>query len=82
MDTTKERVEQELEELSEKISKLAAFLYGKKSLDANLSDKMLYEMEQQFYSMCGYARSLQTRLKIWGKSNEELDKGLINNILG
>ena len=72
--TAKERVEKELEELCDKIVKLTAFLYSAKILTANLSDNMVYQMEEQLHSMRGYAKCLQARLKIWGKTNEDFDK--------
>ena len=40
-DAAKERVEQELDELNEKIVKLSTFLYSKKIVEAKLSFRLL-----------------------------------------
>ncbi len=82
MDTAKERVEQELKELSEKITKLASFLYGNKFLEADLSCEMRYQMEEQFRLMCGYASCLQRRLKLWGKTSADLERECANAKIG
>ena len=83
MDTTaKERVEQELEELNEKMTKLSSFLYGKAILTTGLSNEMVYQMESQLYSMQQYAKCLQKRLLIWGKTDEELQKINERKIIG
>lgn len=73
-DEAKERVEKELDELTEKITKLSGFLYGRKSMDANISRDMRYTMRDQLHSMQEYAACLQKRLMIWGKTDEELSK--------
>ena len=70
--TAKERVEKELEELNEKMTKLSSFLYGKAILTMDLSNEMTYQMETQLYSMQQYAKCLQKRLRIWGKTDKEL----------
>ena len=70
--TAKERVEQELEELSGKIVKLSAFLFGNKILAANVSGEMQYQIKRQLVAMQEYAETLQTRLRIWDKTDEEL----------
>ena len=83
MDTTaKERVEQELEELNEKMTKLSSFIYGKAILTTGLSNEMVYQMESQLYSMQQYAKCLQKRLLIWGKTDEELQKINERKIIG
>ena len=83
MDTTaKERVERELEELNEKMTKLSSFLYGKAILTTGLSNEMVYQMESQLYSMQQYAKCLQKRLLIWGKTDEELQKINERKIIG
>ena len=69
-DEVKKRVEQELQDLSEKIQKLSAFLYSRKALD--VSGQMRQTMEDQLHSMESYARALQHRIKIWGKTDEEI----------
>lgn len=66
MDTAKERVEKELEELNEKITKLSAYLYGREILSSDISRDMQYQMEEQLNAMRSYARCLQARLRIWG----------------
>ncbi len=71
-DEAKERVEEELSDLCEKMSKLTVFLYGAGRVKANLSDNMINLMTRQLDIMKNYAKTLQTRLSIWGKSNEEL----------
>ena len=45
MDTAKEIVEKELEELNEKITKLSAYLYGREILSSDISRDMQYQME-------------------------------------
>lgn len=72
MDTAKERVEKELEELNEKITKLSAYLYGREILSSDISRDMQYQMEEQLNAMRSYARCLQARLRIWGKTDAEL----------
>lgn len=82
MDTAKERVEQELKELSDKIAKLVAFLYSEKILNAGLSREMLFKMEEQLTYMLEYAKCLQSRLRIWGKTDEDLEKERCNAKIG
>lgn len=72
-DEARERVEEELSDLCEKMSKLTVFLYGEGRVKANLSDKMIKLMARQLDIMKSYATTLQTRLSIWGKSNKELE---------
>lgn len=72
--TAKERVEKELEELKEKIVKLAAFLYGGKILTAGLSEPMVYAMKDQIRSMEAYAEALQRRLLIWDKTDKQIQQ--------
>lgn len=72
--TAKERVEKELEELKEKIVKLAAFLYGGEILTAGLSEQMVYTMKDQIRSMEQYAEALQRRLLIWDKTDKQLQR--------
>lgn len=80
--TAKERVEKELEELNEKMTKLSSFLYGKAILTTGLSNEMIYQMESQLYSMQQYAKCLQKRLIIWGKTDKELREIDTAKILG
>lgn len=72
-DEARERVEEELSDLCEKMSKLTVFLYGEGRVKANLSDNMINLMARQLGIMKDYATTLQTRLSIWGKSNKELE---------
>lgn len=75
-DHAKARVEQELEELNEKIIKLTAFLFGKKFVEMKLSDRMICVTRDQLSIMQRYACILQERLAIWDKTNEEIcEKG-------
>lgn len=71
-DEAKERVKRELFDLNEKIVKLTAFLYGPNISRAVLSHEMVGLMEGQLSTMTQYAKLLQKRLAIWGKSDEEL----------
>ena len=80
--TAKERVEKELEELNDKMTKLSSFLYGTAILTMSLSDEMVYQMETQLYSMQQYAKCLQKRLRIWGKTDKELRELNEAKILG
>jgi hypothetical protein len=72
VDSAKERVEVELEELKEKIVKLSAFLYDKKLFEIGLSDRMIACLQDQLKVMQQYARVLQIRLVIWGKNDDEI----------
>lgn len=68
----KERVEQELLDLNEKIVKLATFLYGPALKKANLSRTMIMLEKDQLHVMQQYSEILEQRLDIWGKSEEEI----------
>lgn len=63
--TEKERVEQELDELHEKILKLTCFLYGRKIPERVVTPEMRELMKQQLKHMQAYAGTLQDRLIIW-----------------
>ena len=63
--TAKERVEQELDELNEKIGKLTCFLYGRKIVEGVVTPEMRELMKQQLSHMLAYAETLQDRLMIW-----------------
>ena len=63
--TAKERVEQELDELNEKIVNLTRFLYGRKITEGVVNSKMLDLLKQQLKHMQAYAETLQNRLTIW-----------------
>ncbi|MBQ9113899.1 MAG: hypothetical protein IJY05_03145 [Clostridia bacterium] len=71
-DEAKVRVEQELIDLNEKIVKLTNFIFGPKLAQAKLSRQMVCELENQLTVMQQYAKCLQRRLEIWGKTDEEL----------
>ena len=68
------KVEQELSELLDKITNLTKFLYGNGLLKANLSMRMKALLHIQLVEMTSYAKTLQSRLAIWGKTDEELEK--------
>ena len=68
----KERVEQELLDLNEKIVKLATFLYSPALKKANLSRTMIMLEKDQLHVMQQYSEILEQRLDIWGKSEEEI----------
>ena len=68
------KVEQELSELLDKITNLTKFLYGKGVLESNLSTKMRALLGIQLAEMTAYAKTLQARLRIWGKTDEELSE--------
>ena len=72
-DAAKERVEQELDELNEKIVKLSTFLYSKKIVEAKLSFRMRDLLREQLNVMQRYAEILQHRLVIWCKTDKELN---------
>lgn len=75
MDDAKKRVEEELIALKEKIVKLSDFLFGTKIGSVNVSYRMRSLLRRQLESMQTYAEILQERLRIWGKTDEELRKG-------
>lgn len=63
--TAKERVEQELDELNEKMVKLTCFLYGRKITEGVVTAEMRELMKKQLSHMQAYAETLQDRLMIW-----------------
>lgn len=67
--SAKERVQIELNELNEKMSKLSLFLFSEKAL--KLARQMRYVMQEQLRHMQDYAHCLQTRLEIWDKVEDE-----------
>jgi hypothetical protein len=69
MDDAKKRVELELEELGEKISKLVKFMCSDKF--PSLSEEMRYLMRDQIRTMMDYANILRNRLSIWDKRDTE-----------
>lgn len=72
MGNAKQRVEQELAELNEKIVKLTAFLFGGDIVNMNIADNMRFLMRRQLNVMQEYADVLQERLRTWDKTDEEL----------
>ena len=72
MGNAKQRVEQELAELNEKIVKLTAFLFGGDIVDMDISDHMRFLLRRQLNVMQEYADILQERLRTWDKTDEEL----------
>ena len=72
--TAKERVQYELEEIKGRIVKLSNFVFSKEILEAEfLSGAMKQLLEKQLSVMQEYARILQARLIIWGKTDSELN---------
>lgn len=71
MNDAKKRVELELEELGEKISKLVKFMCSDKV--TSLSKEMQYLMSDQIRTMIDYSNILRRRLSIWDKTDEELN---------
>lgn len=72
MENVKQRVEQELSELNEKIVKLTAFLFGGEIVNMDISDNMRFLLRRQLNSMQEYADILQERLRTWDKTDEEI----------
>lgn len=72
MGNAKQRVEQELAELNEKIVKLTAFLFGDDIVNMDISDNMRFLLRRQLNVMQEYADILQERLRTWDKTDEEI----------
>ena len=72
MGNAKQRVEQELAELNEKIVKLTAFLFGGDIVNMDISGNMRFLLRRQLNVMQEYADVLQERLRTWDKKDEEL----------
>ena len=72
MGNAKQRVEQELAELNEKIVKLTAFLFGGDIVNMDIADNMRFLLRRQLNVMQEYADVLQERLRTWDKKDEEL----------
>ena len=71
-DAAKERVENELLDLNEKIVKLATFLYSPALKKANLSHTMIMLLQDQLHVMQQYSEILEQRLDIWDKAEEKI----------
>ena len=67
MGNAKQRVEQELAELNEKIVKLTAFLFGGDIVNMDISDHMRFLLRRQLNVMQEYADVKQERLRTWDK---------------
>ena len=72
MGNAKQRVEQELAELNEKIVKLTAFLFGGDIFNMDIADNMRFLLRRQLNVMQEYAGVLQERLRTWDKTDEEI----------
>lgn len=72
MGNAKQRVEQELAELNEKIVKLTAFLFGGDIVNMDISGNMRFLLRRQLNVMQEYAYVLQERLRTWDKTDEEI----------
>lgn len=71
MSDAKQRVEEELKELGEKMSKLVSFTCSDKF--RTLSNEMQYLMCDQLRTMMEYSNILRRRLNIWDKTDVELN---------
>lgn len=75
--TAKERVQFELDELNQKIVTLSAFLFGVVIIEKkDISNAMKALLRRQLAQMQDYAQTLQDRLEIWDKTDEELRRVL------
>lgn len=73
----KKRVEEELQNLNEKIVKLTDFIYSGKMNKVGLSEQMKYMLKDQLSIMQRYSEILQGRLLIWDKTDKELTPGKV-----
>lgn len=74
MGNAKQRVEQELAELNEKIVKLTAFLFGGDIVNMDIAGHMRFLLRRQLNVMQEYADVLQERLRTWDKTDQEIIK--------
>ena len=72
MGNAKQRVEQELAELNEKIVKLTAFLFGGDIVNMDIADNMRFLLRRQLNVMQEYADVLQERSRTCDKTDEEI----------
>ena len=72
MNDAKERVQVELDNLVQNITKLMAFTFTEKY--TKLSKRMQELLKDQLFTMMSYAQCLRDRLNIWDMTNEEIDK--------
>lgn len=68
METAKERVQKELDDLNDKIVKLSMFMTAPTYAKMNEAEK--YLLLKQLDAMVDYARVLQARLAIWREIDE------------
>ena len=73
MDEAKQRVVDELAELSERTCKLVKFTLSEKF--STLSKNMQHLMQDQVRTMLEYGDILRRRLECWGMTDEQLDAG-------
>lgn len=71
MDEAKQRVVDELAELSERTSKLVKFTLSEKF--SKLSRHMQYLMQDQVRTMLEYGNILRRRLECWDMTDEQLE---------
>ena len=71
MDEAKQRVVDELAELSERTSKLVKFILSEKF--SKLSKNMQYLMQDQVRTMLEYGNILRRRLECWDMTDEQLE---------
>ena len=71
MDDAKQRVINELDELSIKTSQLVLFMGTDDFM--KLSNNTQYLMQDQLRCMIEYANILRRRLSVWDKTDEDLD---------
>lgn len=69
MDEVKQRVTDELNELSERTSKLVKFTLSEKF--SSLSKNMQYLMQDQIRVMIEYVNILRRRLECWNMTDEQ-----------
>ena len=77
MDDAKLRVEEELKELGEKMSKLVSFTCSEKF--RTLTNEMQHLLCDQLRTMMEYSMILRRRLSIWDKTDEELHHCICKN---
>lgn len=63
--TAKERVEQEIRELNERMDNLAKFLYVHNTIKENMSMEERFLLSMQLNAMIYYKLILERRLEIW-----------------
>lgn len=74
----KKRVQDELEELSERTSKLVKFTLSEKF--SELTSTMQYLMKDQVRCMLEYGDILRRRLDCWDKPDEDMSGSIIGKL--